>query len=440
MFFRLLIIPIFLFLIGCEDKPSINAKNPNIFTDKTDFLKYLNSARKDVGLNELKEDMLLTKIANYHAQYIVANNSTGHEENPEKKSFYEKTPAKRAKKIGMPSTFVLENITYKKDPNLVIDSLLSAIYHRFGFLNTQINAIGFKKLDTKEISSTVFNMSNTNIQDLCRKKSTNNIIDGFYIKNICTNQTIKIPKKDFDNAINLNKKGIFVYPKNIPAQPYFSGENPDPMPKCKILSTPVSVEFSKEYKNIKIKNFEIYKDNKKIKNTVILNAKNDPNKLLNNNQFVLFGLTPFEFATNYTAKIEFTAGNKQMSYSWDFNTSTPQNPYFVVHNNERLSIKPNKDYDIFFMPKNCNDLLKNYSYNTYLIKKINIDYADANMLRINMQGIKGASATIKAGDREITLILNESSSDIKQKPIVIILLIAIALISFYFAGKSRKKT
>lgn len=423
-------------LFGCVDESElIKPKEPKSFTDKADSFGYLNLIRKSLNLQELKLDDRLKISSSAHATYCAKNSLTGHDELPNKPYFYAKTPSERAQKAGLKTAVVSENITYKKYPELYIDSLMSAIYHRFGFTDTDIDMLGFASIKGENINASVFNMSNSKLNKLCSQKS--GVKSGSYVIGACSDKNQRIAKDKF-NSTKASAQKLVLYPSTLPAQAYFSGETPDPMPSCKILSTPVSAEFSKSLPAPKLINFEIYKDGKKLENTHLLDAKNDPNKRFSPHQFALFSLTPFEFDATYQAVIKYKLGKNIEQKSWEFRTQTPQREYFVINGGERLAIKADTEYDLFFMPKDCNDLLKEYSYKSG-VKSANIAQIDSNLLRVKLGGLKSQRLTLSAGDKSVELVLVSSSEgSFKPNGIIAAALILAAILMIYLAIRKRR--
>lgn len=425
-----------IFLSACTDDKNLKkASEPKHFSDKTDILGYLNLIRKDLGLSPLLSDRSLDVSSQAHANYCAKNGVTGHNEIKDKPYFYATTPSKRVIKAGGKTSIASENITYKKYPDLYIDSLMSAIYHRFGFTNQEIDIIGFSTVSTDKMTASVFNMSNSKIKKLCEQKF--NPSSGKFIINACENISLKIPKDKFDKAQKIDNVDIVHYPNNIPAQAYFSGENPDPMPECKILSTPVSIEFNRSLGSIKLLSFDIFKNGKKLQNTKLLSSKNDPNKRLNKYQFALFAQKPFEFDSKYEARVSYEQNGKKMQKNWYFTTQTPLKEYFAIDKNDELGVVADREYDIFFVPKNCNDLLNSYKYSGNA--KVKINQIDANLLRIKLSGIKGQSINIKANDYSIKVVLTNSSQDsFNPNGIVPALLILASVTIMFFVLKGKK--
>ena len=261
--FWAIVIGILFAIYGCNEIPN-DAKEASESKSGLSFyqnpLDYLNDIRTDVGLNTLTADSTLEIAAQNHAKYVVANNEISHDETAGKINFTGITPQDRAFVAGFNSS-VIENFSYNaEDMKMAIDSLMSAIYHRFGFLDFHIDSVGIGFADDNKISSYVFEMGNSNVENFC-KKGVNENGFGEFVFGFCKDKKLAMQKKNFLQAQDLNFIDYVVYPNNEPALAIFNGEIPDPMPKCKILSTPVSIEFNKNAGNIEMQDFKIFNQN-----------------------------------------------------------------------------------------------------------------------------------------------------------------------------------
>lgn len=130
---------------ACENAPS-NLKQPLVamsgFSFYDDPLSYINNVRAKSGLNYFAQNEILNTSALNHAKYVVANEAMSHDETPGKPNFTGENPSKRAFYAGY-NAVVRENLSYNSsDLKSAIDGLLSAIYHRFAFLDFASDEIG----------------------------------------------------------------------------------------------------------------------------------------------------------------------------------------------------------------------------------------------------------------------------------------------------------
>ena len=366
-------------------------------------LNIINSYRESVGLNRLKENPSLTLSAKWHSKYLFSNNEITHIQRRYGKNFSGETPAKRAIQSGYASRFVVENISAgEKSYNESIKDLFSAVYHRLGFLNFNIDEIGYYTLK----NFYVYEMGNSLINKACRygenKKS------GF--AGLCENKN-KIISADVYYRILKSNPHYVMWPyngmKNTPA--VFYEEMPDPLPGISVSGYPVSISFNPYYvKNVKVLGFSLFYGNKKVK-TKFLNYKNDVNHMLKKTDFVLFPLERLEYGGKYLAVFNAVVDGKIKEYKWSFEVEEGKVPVIeVLGTKGRYNIKPNVTYLIYFRPLNVNDTVSHLKYEYkrgITVKKIG--YKDANTVYLELSGKNGGKIHIKTKKRDIYLIIKE---------------------------------
>lgn len=364
----------------------------------------INEYREAVGLNVLEENPSLTLAAKGHAKYLFINNEFSHYEKYYSKRFIGKTPSRRAVESGYKSRFVIENISKGEESyNESVKDLFSAIYHRLGFLNFNINEIGFYKLN----KIFVYDMGNYYINRACAER--NSVQSGFTA--ICKDKNKIISKSDFYAQMKTNPQAVF-WPydgmKNTPA--VFYEEVPDPLPDYGVCGYPVSISFNPFYyqnKKIKLISFELYKNGEKVNKTKIITYKNDVNHKLTKTQFVLFPLERLEYGSEYEAKADFIISGRMKSYEWKFSVEEKSQPVITVTGRKGIyKIRPNITYLIYFKPLDENDKLSKLRYEFYRGLQINkIGYKDANTIYLNISGSKNQKLKITTKKRNITLMI-----------------------------------
>ncbi|QCD53029.1 CAP domain-containing protein [Campylobacter sp. RM16192] len=410
----------FIFLAGCDYKSSYDparlkeASQPQIsYIIDSDALSYLNDYRRGSGLFALKFNENLSLASKNHAEYSVAHNHMGHDESSGLAKFTGSTPNERAKTAGYSSMHVLENIAYKSDFITSIDGLFSAIYHRFAFLNLSVNEVGFDAARGDKFSAYVFLMGNSGLNNFCKRGVSDNGSGKFYT-NACANKDIKVKDSRLEGFLKSTKQHV-KFPDKVPVMPYFSGEIPDPFPECKITANPVSIEFNESLKDIKFVNFEIYKGEEKLRNLKILDQKSDINRKFSSHQFAAFSREVFSFNTDYTAVFSYTEEGESKQIKWNFKTKTLKYPYFEASDGYVLSVKPDMIYEIFFRPKDCNDLLTSYSYNSSALLNSEVKQSGTNTLSVKLSGMEGDILTIKTSGGDKVKVRLSASSPKAQK-------------------------
>lgn len=421
------------------DKIQPNKPITSKFT-KFDDLDYLNEIRKLHNLSVFKQNSNLQTSAQNHANYLLANDIISHEEDPNLKEFFEITPSKRATKAGYHSNLVLEGFSKNQiNAKMAIDDLLSAIYHRFIFLNYELDEIGSGYAFDDKSNIYVYNLGNNRLNLACMQGG-DEITSGFYYEQICKDEKAKIKKENFD--LFVQNIDYIVFPSNISAKAYFSNEIPNPLPECKIASNPASIEFNKNSSDIQMLDFELFLDGNKLDDTIILTKLNDSNLKFSDKQFAVFSTKVFEFAKEYKAVFTYLYNGEKKEISWKWTTKTPEFEYFNVKNGDVLAFEPDKEYDIFFIPKNCNDVFKSFSYQNNMLTDVKINKIDTNLIRLKFNGFSGSSVKIKTDTgTQITAVLTKDSLEFGnfRLKIIIACVVSFVLMMFVLFYKRKKR-
>ncbi len=374
--------------------------------EKSSALSLLNDIREAMGMNALYHNNALARAAEAHARYLVRNRVTSHSEIPGFPGFTGKNPAERALHAGYLSTQVLENLSTKNiDAQSSIDGLLSAIYHRFGFLNVGIDEIGVgvaQDNNDRENTAFVYLMGNSELNALCKAPPFRGY--GQYVYGVCKNKDHKIAFKRFTEAQNYvkehNPKVVF-YPydgqKDVP--PAFYSEIPDPLPDYDVSGFPVSVLFNDFYfKKVSIESFRLYnvKSGKAVNLTRLLSKESDPNARFNHFEFALFPLKRLEYDTTYRAVLVYREKGKRIEHQWQFHTRKPLEPMIRIRKSkETISLKRGKSYWLYFVPLNGHELIRHIEFP----EDIHITFIDNNTLRVTLMPGAPRSFDIKSEHR-----------------------------------------
>nr|WP_315017877.1 CAP domain-containing protein [uncultured Campylobacter sp.] len=411
------------FLAGCDilggqgkDAALKSAKQPEFsFVPDSDAVAYLNEYRRGSGLSGLKQNQILSQAAKNHAEYSAQNEYMGHDETAGRAKFSGSDPVSRAIAAGYKSRHILENIAYKNDFKEAVDGLFSAIYHRFAFLNLSVDEVGYALASKDKFNAFVFEMGNSRLNAFCARGASDTGAGRFYT-NVCTDKNLKIKDDKFDNFTGSSKPFV-KFPGSTAVTPYFSGEIPDPFPECKITANPVSIEFNANAGEIKFKDFEIFKDGKKLQNLHVITSKNDVNSKFSKGQFAAFAREVFDFGAQYEAVFSYEQANAQSTgaqlkqIKWSFKTKTPQNPYFDARDGDVLGVDAGKTYEIFFRPKDCNDLMTRYVYKVSGFAEAQIKQSGTNTLSVKLKGLAGDTLSITAGGTSVKVRLKTSSHE-----------------------------
>jgi len=304
------------------------------------------------------------------------------------RDFVGEKPWHRAFKFGYLSKQVSENIsTHHHNAKDSVNSLFSAIYHRFGFLSTTINEIGigiYQDEFDSDKSAFVYDMGNSDLNSLCKGQSFTGT--GKYVLG-CSDDTLRIREKDFSQAITYAKQtnpDIIVYPYNnqrdVP--PVFYDESPDPLPSLDVSGFPISVEFNDFFhKNITVLSFSLYDNEGKPIKVKPMDKESDINQRFTANQFAIFPLKRLEYNAKYHAEIVYRDKNEIKKKSWSFYTTRIQDEFYKVSKlYDELLIVPKKSYVIYFEPVDGHDLLTNLQFP----QELDIQFIDHNTIKVTL--------------------------------------------------------
>ncbi len=136
-----------------------------------DAVAEVNRIRAEAGMTTLQKSKALTNAAANHASYLADHFSlqqyssqSGHDEVSGLPGFTGKSPGNRGRFVTYPHQFVTENVSIgNADTKASVGSLMTAIYHRFGFLDFDIDEIGTADEDQRY----VYNMGRRDFSLTC---------------------------------------------------------------------------------------------------------------------------------------------------------------------------------------------------------------------------------------------------------------------------------
>jgi len=377
---------------------------------KQDGLAYLNALRKHAGLIELKSNQALDHAAVSHAKYLINNQTNSHYEKQGKYAFTGTTPSKRVLKSGYPTTYIMENQSINaKGYEKSIDNLFSAIYHRFVFLNLDKDEIGIgsaiSEKKRKINRAYVYDMGSSGIAELC-KRSFSMTQGVYYMKNICKHNNKMVPQLLFvetKEAIQRRNRDIILYPYEGQRDiwPAFYNESPDPLPEYMVSGFPVSVQFNPVfYQKVELLSFRLFDENEKeIKETKILQKKNDQNLLFTDLQFALMPLKRLEFNTLYTAYFEALADGKKVKKSWTFRTTKHKEIlYRITQKKSTLNVEAGSTVVVYMVPSSKKDIIHSYRSQG----GIKVSLLDQNTLKVTFPKRRSpGKASLDIGKKKI---------------------------------------
>ncbi len=374
---------------------------------------YLNTLRRHAGMTKLFYNPTLEKAARNHADYLIANGTIGHYEKKNAPRFSGVRPSDRAIAAGYKSRMTIENVSSNSfDYKDSIDGLFSAIYHRFGFLDFQIDEAGVAvRQDPNDPSKTayVYEMGNYEIDKLCRAKS----YDGpdAYAFKVCADLAHRIRmdlfKEALDGVSRLNRKMV-IYPfegqEEVP--PAFYDEIPDPLPGYRVSGFPISVQFNpRYYRHIRMLSFRLFEEGiGEVKETKLLDHLHDPNHLFKKFDFALFPLKRLGWGRTYRVEIRYRADGRTMTRKWRFKTKAFTERMAVVRTRKSdVSLRAGEPLILYFEPSSSDDILGDIRYSS----KIELRFIDKNTIRILLENPDKKTYRLTSGGREVKLEVSD---------------------------------
>jgi len=332
--------------------PKIRTLRSNA-TERLNGLNYLNTMRTGAGLIPYSANSQLDTAAYNHAYYLTENNLFGHNENESQypTGFTGVDPWDRGDYAGY-TTYCMygENLSGGDDDIYeAIDGLMTAIYHRFGFLDFFSDEIGIgSSFDANYAYKSAYNFD-TASQNSC---STNQNTNPQYI--LWPHRNFKKFQTSFGNT-----------------------ESPDPTPECVqggITGNPISIEFN-DIKNdaITMTSFKLYKDD----GSEITNVK-DPSSVpgLNSNQFVLFPMDSLSLDSHYSAEFKYTEASTAKTISWNFSTRRYENKRYEITDGNTYDVISGESYLLHLKHSDCNVTINSWDVTA------SIEHISADLFRI----------------------------------------------------------
>lgn len=375
--------------------------------NQTTPLEYLNCIRTNSGMIELKEDSLLTYAAEQHVIYMKNTLDIGHyEDSSYTDYYYGYDPLERAQNAGYNGP-VGENLSSgSNDFYHSIDLLFAAIYHRFGFLSFDYDAIGFYGSD----GYYVYDMGISQIDTLCNDDNAFSGA-GSYYTNICIDTDKKIDLDKYESARyeNANSNPSYVvYPYNDSndSLPAFYEETPDPVPSCEVTSNPVSIHFNEQKfdaDSFEFLDFRLFnEDGSEIDDTIILTESTDVNGMLSPLEFAVFAEDRFDWNTTYTARFSYVYNSDHENIEWEFTTRTPADEFYTVtYDEEVVRVSSDTTVAFYVKPDDCTSSLQSFTLTYPNDVTINSKgWIDGHTLYLNISGNYGSEVEVVFGNNK----------------------------------------
>lgn len=383
--------------------------------------EYLNELRTRAGMIPFFRNDNLETAAENHSQYLVGNSTeslrySGHFENPGDPFFTGNQVSDRTGVANYLSTAVSENVSSGQlDVFASIDDLMSAIYHRFGFLSFNMDEVGlgFVKNSVIDYSAYTYNMGNTRLNSLCMGPLFSGA--GVFFLNLCSHDgSFKISDTD-KNVAEEQVEGQNPYIVSWPAPgdtdvpPAFFEESPDPLPDFSVSGYPISLQFNPlVYSEVSITSFQIFDDasNLEITNTRLLDYNTDPNMKFSELEFALFPLERLDWKTVYRVEVSYESNLESDSLVWKFATRNPGAPLFEYKGEGatvEIPINAASNF-VFYVPPDENfPTIGNIGASFPAGLSVDTAFMDGNTLSMSLVGSVGQQADFFIVGRSFSL-------------------------------------
>jgi uncharacterized protein YkwD len=363
-------------------------------------LEYLNNLREQAGLIALQNDERLALAAQGHANYLHSNHRWGHQQRRGDRLFTGETPLQRMLNAGYPSRHNSENVSShsgRATPMKSVNGLMSAIYHRFGFLSFDYDEIGVGYASGDDFHSFVYDMGNSEKARLCETDAAEPV-SAAYVYKVCAIQHKSVDKTVFDQSlkkVQQQNQPIVVWPpkEGIQVPPAFYDEDPDPLPQHDVSGYPVSIQFNPSYfkQPPLVSRFQLFAgvEQTAVEPLAIFSQKSDINRKFSAYEFALFPKNRLQWNTRYRAEVDYiTADGNSQTLTWNFTTAGFDAPMYVVQGNEWIQAEDEVFY-VYSPPLSARDAKSEYLVSFRGFSDVEVIILDAHTLRIRPVGARG---------------------------------------------------
>ncbi len=381
-------------------------------------LEAVNAARAAAGLTPLRVNPLLNRAAADHAHYLLRNKASGHEQKAGRPGYTGHLPLERAHHAGYRAAGVSENLALGV-PTVAeaVDNLMSAIYHRFGFLAVDIDELGIGTApgDPKE-SPFVFNMSDSGMTALCVNPPPSARFDppGVYTQ-LCGPDSPKLKAGAVEaqqaRLLLANPAWVLWPPPGYDrTPPAFFDEVPDPLPDRSVSGYPISIQFNRgKVKSARLRGFRLTEGTaggtREVTPLRLLNQKTDPNHEFSALDFAWFPLQRLDWNSAYRVAADFEVDGKPQHLEWEFNTRNLGMPVITLTGAEPvLRLPAGVEHAVYVPPTDKTPRLASLGWESAATMKIATDGIDPNTLRVRITGPPCSVGLLKlSGGRKVKL-------------------------------------
>ncbi|CAM3710737.1 CAP domain-containing protein [Parendozoicomonas haliclonae] len=376
-------------------------------------LAFVNQVRQASHLPPFKINRELERAAGNHVGYMAHYNVSDHGEHSGSTGFTGATCLERVRHTGYAAAMCLENNSAgQKNWSESAQGLMSAIYHRIGFLGFDIDEIGFSTRSQDhgaEKGRNFFSyvMGSSVRREMCQGRSAK------YGYQACNDNKFIVDSVVFERRINelaANSPEHIVYP--FPNQqavpPYFRNtETPNPLPGVEVSGQPISVHFNAvkmRGKHVSVTGLRLTDSHgRAIELLPEKNGQNDPH--LSEQDYVWFPRLPLAWSSQYKARLDYTVEGQSLSREWTFTTAAPpvsmsqkrEGVIVIDHTNKKIRVKNGRVYSLVLSPALSQSYLNSVSTST--VGDVKFEPEILNVLSLSLRGRTTLTFEMNNGQR-----------------------------------------
>lgn len=388
----------------------------------------LNAVRARAGMTPLRRNAPLEQAARSHARYLAAHPlddacNASHGEEPGRPGFTGRWPWERAYAAGFESRDVRENAWCQSargsdlsgveaQARDVIRHIMSGIYHRFGFLSFDHDAVGIGEATgtggARREQAFVFKTGNSGKHALCAGPDAMTVGAGKYYTNVCRSEGKAVDVSMEASAaaeVGASNPLLVLWPPDGAAgvPPVFANEIPDPLPDYRLSGYPVSIQFNPyRERRIELLDFRVYREgSSEPLSARVLDAHSDPHAKLTRFEFAVFPLVRLSWDTLYRAEATYRVDGAWQKKTWGFRTARPAAPMYTVGTGKpRLPVRPGVTYAVYVPPSSVFPTVEDVEWRFPQGMHIDVQHYDVNTLLLGVDGAYGDRAVFLLDGRE----------------------------------------
>lgn len=364
----------------------------------------VNEARRAAGMTAFHHNDNLAKAAGLHARYLVTNKLSGHGQRKGDVGFTGSGPMERALAAGYRSRRVSENVAQGQATSTeALDGLMAAIYHRFGFLDPEVDLLGIGTAGRGELRTYVYDMGNAALSRLCYGRPFEDY--GRYYYGVCE-PDIRIWVEDFDGQLEESAAQNPAYvlwplPKASDIPPAFFEENPDPVPDLEVSGYPISLNVNEhKVEQVSVHAFHLFnvETGREVPNIRQLDQATDPNHKFTEYQYAWFPEQRLNWNTQYRAELSMTLDDKPVTRVWTFRTRALDEPFYTIRGQgETLKAARNGYVTVYIPPDGRFSEMGQIRYRYPQGVTVKTDFIDRNTLKVRVKGEPGSEVKFTTG-------------------------------------------